>query len=134
VVPPSFVTRCTDGPLHIFVVVVVVPVRGPSSMIVAVVGRREASSRVEAVMRRREAHSHRIRKTCGSSVVEAQVELLGVLAAEGENLLMVVSQLLLQHRDLLVDRISPRWRFSPWSRGRVSRGRSPARSWFGATR
>jgi hypothetical protein len=38
VVLPSFVARCADGPLHLSVVVVVIPVRGPSSRIGVVVG------------------------------------------------------------------------------------------------
>jgi hypothetical protein len=45
-------------------------------------------------------------------MVEAKVELLGILIAEREDFLMIVSQLLPQHHDLLVGRVSPGWRVS----------------------
>jgi hypothetical protein len=45
-------------------------------------------------------------------MVEARPELLGVLPAEGDDFVLVMVQLLLQHHDLLIGGASPRRRLS----------------------
>ena len=48
------------------------------------------------------SHVHHLLESTGASVGESEVEFLGELASEGMDFLLVVSQLLLEHCDLLL--------------------------------